>query len=542
MKHAVTSRSLLKLGRTLGLLVILVALGLTTAPGLAQSPITPRYSGTGYYGTVANGVGLDGVTTGNIALNVPGTPIAAFLYWSGFAPSGGGDSVVELDVNTVPVSTDVYADSPSAATLGPSLWFGTLLRTVYVADVTSYIQTGAATYTISDFVMTGAGARQDGAGLVVVYENTATQPYSQVTIQDGLSIFFPTSNPPQTFRHSDTACVNFPADTVARSLDYSLFVGGLVLETPPALPRTNALWSYTGTGTSLNDETPPRNIIDVVDPTSPGLGSQPPIAGANVISGVNPANQNDPVEVTPTFGQAIGPDDHNGDQWDTYRSTLNIPANDTFACFQIQTFHYITDPANVNKGSSGNWMALIGRIPLPTTPPTAVPPTTVPPTPGSTPVPGTPAPATTPVPTTPVAQASGDPVVSKVPNPQNVVPGELVTWQVTITNPTGATMNSVRLTDPLDASFFSQVISANAASSAVSATISGLSVIYDIPQILPGETLSLTLVVRTRTDLAPGTVGTNFVIIERPGRPTFQTTPVSLSMIRRLPSTGYPPR
>jgi hypothetical protein len=37
-------------------------------------------------------------------------------------------------------------------------------------------------------------------------------------------------------------------------------------------------------------------------------------------------------------------------------------------------------------------------------------------------------------------------------------------------------------------------------------------------------------------------VGTNFVIVERPGRPTFQTAPVSLSMIRRLPATGYPPR
>ena len=236
------------------------------------------------------------------------------------------------------------------------------------------------------------------------------------------------------------------------------------------------------------------------------------------------------VPIAPTFGANIPPDVFDGNQWDTYTSTLNIPADDTFACFQIQTFYY---NSTTWFGSSGNWMALIGRIPLPTTTPTAVPPS---------PVPGTPAPATTPVPTTPVAQAPGDPIVSKVPNPQNVVPGELVTWQVTITNPTGATMNNVRLTDPLDAGFFSQVVSANAASSAVNATLSGLSVIYDISQILPGETLNLTLVVRTRSDLAPGTVGTNFIIVERPGRPTFQTTPVSLSMIRRLPSTGYPPR
>jgi len=527
MKVTVRFRSLLNLGRTLSLFVVLAVLLLMTNTSQAQNPITVRYTADGHYATVAAGVGLDGLTTGDIVLNVPGTPIAAYLYWSGFAPAGGADSVITLDVNSTQVSTDVYADAAGlgldAVTFGPNLWYGSYFRTVFVADVTRFVQTGNATYTVSDFIMTGAGARQDGAGLVVVYEN-ASVPLNRVIIQDGLSIFFPTSNPPQTFRHSDTACLDFPSDTIARNLNYSLFVGGLVDETPPTPPRTNALWSYTGAGTSLHNEVPARNIIDVVDPTNPLLGSQAPIAGAQPVSGVNPADQNEPDTTAPTFGNNNPPDVFNGDQWDTYTSTLNIPSGDTFACFQVQTFYY---NGSTQFGSSGNWMALIGSIPLPATPTPPTPPTPVPTTVsgGNTPVPG-----------------SADPIVSKIPNPQNVVPGEQVTWTVTITNPNSGAMNNVRVTDPVDVSFFSAIISASAANSAITATVNGLSVIYDIPVIQPGETLTLTLVVRTRADLAPGTVGTNFVIVERPGRPPFQSAPVSLSMIRRLPSTGYPPR
>ncbi len=524
--------------------IILFSLLLASSSAQAQGPITSRFTADGHYATVAGGVGLDGLTSGTITLTVPGTPVAAYLYWSGFDTlAGGGDDEVGFTVDTTLISADIMTHvnglGDDTATFGPNLWYGSLYRSVYVAEVTDFVLTGTHDYTISGFDMVAPNGVQDGAGLIIVYGSPA-EPLSRVTIQDGLSIFFPVSNPPQTFRHSDTACLDFPADTVARSLSYSLFVGGLVEPTvSDPNPRTNALWSYTGTGTSLHNEIPPRNIIDVVNPTNAAAGSNPPIAGAVPVSGVNPANHNDPDEVHPTFGVDYGGDDHNGDQWDTYANTLNIPAGHTFACFQVQTFNLY---GGLN-GSSGNWMALIGRVPLPmaTPPSTSIPPTSVP----STTVPGTPAAGTTPVATVPVAPGTvpqpDDPQIAKVPNPQVVAPGEAVTWDVTITNPTDTTLTGLVVTDPVDATFFSEVVSATAPSSAIGVSINGLNVTYTIPQMQAREVVRLRLVVRTRSDLAPGTVGTNFVIFQRPGRPPVRTAPVSFSVIRRLPETGYPP-
>ncbi len=502
---------------------------LVPIPAQAQGPITARYAADGHYGVVSAGVGMDGLTSGTITLAVPGTPVAAYLYWSGFDTFANGDDQVGFTVDTTLISTDIMAYvaglGGDTATFGPDLWYGVLYRSVYMAEVTGVIQSGLHAYTISDFDMVDPTGVQDGAGLVVVYEDPA-EPLNRVIIQDGLSIFFPVYNPPQTFRHSDTACLDFPADTIARDLSYSLFVGGLVEPTvADPDPRTNALWSYTGAGTSLHDEIPPRNIIDVVNPTSAPAGSLPPIAGAVPISGVNPADPNDPDDAHPTFGMSAGPDVHNGDQWDTYTDTLNIPAGDTFACFQVQTFNLY---GGLN-GSSGNWLALIGSIPLPVVAPPA------------TAVPSTPAPSATPDSGSVTTPQPDDPHIAKVPNPQVVVPGALVTWDVTITNPSDATLNGLVVTDPVDPAFFSEVVSATAPSSAIGVNVTGLNVVYSISQMRPREVLTLQLVARTRSDLAPGTVGANFVIYQRAGRPPVRTAPVSFSVIRRLPETGYPP-
>jgi len=77
----------LNLKPVLALLLAGLLLVVVVQPAAADDTtetLTKRWSGVGRYGIVAQGVGMDGVSTGDIlGLNVPGTVVAAYLYWEG---------------------------------------------------------------------------------------------------------------------------------------------------------------------------------------------------------------------------------------------------------------------------------------------------------------------------------------------------------------------------------------------------------------------------------------------------------------------------
>lgn len=285
-----------------------------------------RFVAEGRYGIAANGVGLDGLGSGAITLSVPGTAIeAAYLYWSGYDEWTGGDNTIALAVDGPTVAPALIAMDQ----FGPAFWYDGFHYFVWLADVTSYVQLGAHTYTISGF--DSAVAMRNGAGLMVVYED-ASLPVGRVEIQDGLDRFYRGWGEGE---RGETAvnCFSFDPAGFDRALDLTMFVADIVAS---GAPRPDALWYLTGSST---DPMP----LDMVNAPDDG-----PFDGSLV-------------EGPPSypFQSSDGP------QWDTYENTITIPTGDSWACFQIESAEYLDyQPASgVGVALAGRWQTM-GEVDL----------------------------------------------------------------------------------------------------------------------------------------------------------------------------------
>jgi hypothetical protein len=358
------------------LLVILLWIPQLVTAEDSVEVLTLRYGAEGPYALVAGGVGMTNSPSGDILLDVPGTVIQAYLYWGGWDEIGdGGDDTVSLSVDGG-VATPLTADE----TFGPAFWFGNYERYIYVEDVTSLVQAGAHTYTVSDF---DEMYFRDGAGLLVVYEDPSL-PWNRVEIRDGLDRFYRWwYNPPDEPR-AETAitCFAFEAFPEDRQMDITMFVGGVDISGPE---RPNALWYRTGT----DAEPMPTDLIfedsDTYDPGAVQLQGPP----------------NHPFESL------------DGEEWDTYTNSIPLSAGDTWACIQIESAEYLT-----YQPSSGVGMTFVASFrvaqPEETPTPTATATGTATPTATAT---GTTTPTT---PTgTPTATATGTATpTSKRPKPE----------------------------------------------------------------------------------------------------------------------------
>jgi hypothetical protein len=294
-----------------GLFAILLSL-LVPLPTLADQPFDQVFKDQGRYGLVSGGVGLLRQTTGNIELDVPGIPVKATLIWAGL----GQDNNISLAVD------GGAANSLTADTEYPGSWGccgGELCS--YVKDVTTLVQSGAHTYTVTD--VTFARDRW-GAGLVVVYEDPDL-PISEVQFLHGNDGFWHGWTG-DLGPNSDVQCFAFEPLDHARDLDVTFVLGG------GGAARPNAIWFQTGSGAW------PTNLIDL-PPDFTGSGSE--IAGPGV---------GDPG--TWPFVDA------DGEEWDTYShpTAVQVPANDSWACFQVES----VDRGQAEDGASIGWLALIG--------------------------------------------------------------------------------------------------------------------------------------------------------------------------------------
>ena len=121
--------------------VVLIPIPLLVA---ADAALSNRSTFEGNLSIVADGVGLTHVDSGEINLDIPGTPVRAFLYWAGFDVDERGDDTILFAVNGGP---------PIALTAeivyGPDYAAGTDLDSypyVYRADVSSLVLPGINTY------------------------------------------------------------------------------------------------------------------------------------------------------------------------------------------------------------------------------------------------------------------------------------------------------------------------------------------------------------------------------------------------------------
>ncbi len=298
----------LYLKRVLALLLASLLLVVVVQPVAADDTtevLTTRWSGTGRYGIVAQGVGMDGVSSEDIlGLDVPGTVIAAYLYWSGYDTTAG-DNVVSLSVDGG-LAVVLTADG----SIGPLWWFtggaGTFDRYAYWEDVTSYVLSGSHNYEVSNLSMDN----HDGAGLIVVYENAA-MPVAYVEIQDGLDRGYRGWTGDRG--ESAVNCFAFDALATPRPLDLTAFVGGIE-PMPDATygDRPNSIWYRTGTGTT------PTDMVNFGvnwnrDPLAMLLDKVPAAAGDFALTA------------------------NDGAEWDTYTNSIVINPGETWACFQLES-------------------------------------------------------------------------------------------------------------------------------------------------------------------------------------------------------------
>ena len=189
------------------LLCMALLVGVILPLALADVNLTSRFDEVGYYGVVTDGVGLKDTTSGDITIDVPGTVVAAYLYWAGIDYLPGGDDSVEFE------GVAITADE----SYGPEFWYDDKYHYVYFEDVTPLVSSGIDTYTVADVEL---GYKNYGAGLVVVYEDMSL-PWARIVLMDGLDGFYFGWGSPLG-PNSETVCLQFAAETGGLQLDISL--------------------------------------------------------------------------------------------------------------------------------------------------------------------------------------------------------------------------------------------------------------------------------------------------------------------------------
>lgn len=183
-------------------------------------------------GMVCNGIGLRGdpavTQPGYISLNVPGTPVKAFIFWEGQMstddPGDGSILVNDQVVNGTFVggTTDIV----------PDVWTST-----YRADITSLVVAGPNNIKVEgmDFNARCPDCRNDGAGVLVLYDDGSGTAH--IDIREGNDYaFFNNPDPvkqvtvPQTF--------TFAAADEPRNAHLCFFTGSVSHNRPNVITVT----------------------------------------------------------------------------------------------------------------------------------------------------------------------------------------------------------------------------------------------------------------------------------------------------------------
>ncbi|MEZ4617681.1 MAG: SdrD B-like domain-containing protein [Caldilineaceae bacterium] len=305
------------------LLTVFLALLLLAIAQIAQAadgtlPVQTQLEGN--YCIAHGGTGLLAGGTQNFSVNVEGTPVQAYLYWSArYNGANNGDNQVNASFNggaftpiTAAASESAYAGFNRGATQ-------VFYYTYRSADIVGLLP-GSGTINVAVNNLTTPEGH--GVGLVVISQGPNCD-YGRVQLNFGLDGFF-WNFAPDAGPNTQVTCVDIPVATVARTLDLQMFVGGVEHDQL----RGDRIWYAVGSGT------PPTDIIAMADPN-------------NVLDGPIPPSKAAPY---PLNGS-------NGD-WDDYTNSITVPAGATYACFQIESIAG-RDPVN---GTSGVWVELSTKL------------------------------------------------------------------------------------------------------------------------------------------------------------------------------------
>jgi uncharacterized repeat protein (TIGR01451 family) len=149
----------------------------------------------------------------------------------------------------------------------------------------------------------------------------------------------------------------------------------------------------------------------------------------------------------------------------------------------------------------------------------------------------TPPPSTQPPTTVAANIVAIDPFITKNANPPFALPGEHVTFTFVISNPGSAPATSVQAIDPMPAEV--EILSATAPVGTV--TVNGQQVLFEIPVLGPGESVTVTIESRVRDTVRTPFVITNEVCMQT-GSPAAQgCSSATVLSVTALPQTGETP-
>jgi uncharacterized repeat protein (TIGR01451 family) len=115
------------------------------------------------------------------------------------------------------------------------------------------------------------------------------------------------------------------------------------------------------------------------------------------------------------------------------------------------------------------------------------------------------------------------------------LPGEQITWVVTISNPSGAALSNVSITDTL----IPELRINNVTTTSGTVNVSGQTVSVNIPTLNSGQTVTVEILTTVLRNPESG-VFENTVILTADGGILVEASAVVLGVVG-LPETGYPP-
>jgi hypothetical protein len=245
---------------------------------------------------VADGIGLDGSTTGTISVDVPGgvTITRVLLYWEARGDDG--------DPSTVSVTVVATTKNITGEYIGLSTVPSGYNSRSYRADITTEFSFGTGTNTLT--VDVSSGIDFNGASLVIVYDDGSD---ASIEIRDGDDFAF-LPFPPGPNQFTELQTFTFPGAPGERQATLWLIVG------------------------DVEDSRPTKIEISV------GGGVQELI---NVLGDGGPGRD--------------------GPEWDTYSTTVTIPAGVTE--LSVQVFSY--DDGSDKVPASLAWVVAALTVPLP---------------------------------------------------------------------------------------------------------------------------------------------------------------------------------
>jgi len=130
-----------------------------------------------------------------------------------------------------------------------------------------------------------------------------------------------------------------------------------------------------------------------------------------------------------------------------------------------------------------------------------------------------------------------DPTISKRADPPFALPGDTITWTITISNPGSSAATNVVVTDTLPG----EVVIVSVSSSSGSVTFSGQSVTFTQAVLGPGESVSIEVLTRLREDVVPPYSLHNLASLTNAENPNPRYAQASVVGASGLPATGESP-